>query len=47
MIVPAIMYFVGRPYGAMGIAAGLFCGSVTVGLPLATWIFYKKKLQWH
>jgi hypothetical protein len=47
MIVPAIMYFLGGPYGALGIAAGVFAGGLLVGLPLATFIFYRKRAEWH
>jgi hypothetical protein len=47
VLVPAVMYFLGRPYGAVGIAAGMFACGMLVGLPLATWIFYKKREQWH
>jgi uncharacterized MnhB-related membrane protein len=47
VLVPAIMYFLGRPYGAFGIAVGLFCGGLFVGLPLATAVFLNKKRAWH
>jgi hypothetical protein len=47
VIVPLIIYFLGRPYGGFGIAAGLFAGNVLIGLPWATCIFLRKRKQWH
>lgn len=47
VMVSAIMYFLGRPYGAAGIAIGLFLGGLLLGLPLATVIFFKKRREWH
>jgi hypothetical protein len=47
VMVPTIMYFVGRPYGAPGIAIALFCAGLLVSLPLATAVFYKKRREWH
>jgi hypothetical protein len=47
ILIPAVMYFLGRPYGAVGISAGVLAAGLVVGLPLATWIFYKKRREWH
>jgi O-antigen/teichoic acid export membrane protein len=47
VIVPLIIFFLGRPYGGFGIAAGLFFSGLFIGLPWATWVFLKKRKQWH
>jgi O-antigen/teichoic acid export membrane protein len=47
VIVPLIIFFLGRPYGGFGIAVGLFFGNLFIGLPWATWIFLRKRKQWH
>jgi hypothetical protein len=46
-MVPTVMYFLGRPFGALGIAAGLLGAGLLVSLPLATLVFYKKRREWH
>jgi len=40
-------YFLGRAYGAIGMAAGYFGLTVFVGLGWATWIFIAKRRSWH
>ena len=47
IVVAAIMYFIGRPYGVLGISMGLFFGALLIGLPLATVVFYRKRREWH
>ena len=47
VMVPAVMYFLGRPFGALGIAAGLLGAGLLVSLPLATLVFYRKRREWH
>jgi O-antigen/teichoic acid export membrane protein len=39
-------YFLGRVYGAMGMAAGSFVIAV-ISLGVATWIFFVKRHDWH
>ncbi len=47
IIVPFIMFFLGRPYGGFGIAAGLFFAGIFIGLPWATRVFMEKRKLWH
>jgi hypothetical protein len=47
VLVPLVIYFLGRPYGGLGIAAGLFSLNILIGLPWATSIFLRKRKQWH
>lgn len=47
VIVPLVIFFLGRPYGGFGIAAGLFWVGLLIGLPWATWVFLRKRRQWH
>ena len=44
---PAVMYLLGRPYGAIGITGGILALNEFIGLPWATWVFLKKKREWH
>lgn len=45
--VASIMFFLGRPYASFGIAAGVFLAGIFISLPIATFIFYKKRREWH
>jgi O-antigen/teichoic acid export membrane protein len=47
VLVPLVIYVLGRPYGGSGIAAGLFALNLLIGLPWATCIFLRKRKQWH
>ena len=44
---PLIMYLLGRPYGGLGITGGIFTLNLFIGVPWATWVFLKKKREWH
>ncbi len=47
IMVPCILYFLGRPYGSVGVAVGLLLGGLFVGLPFAAWVFAAKRRAWH
>ena len=47
VLVPLVIYYLGRPYGGLGVAAGLFSLNLLIGLPWATWKFLQKRKQWH
>jgi O-antigen/teichoic acid export membrane protein len=47
VLVALSTYFLGKSYGAFGIALGSLILSVVVGLPLATYIFSKYRRIWH
>jgi len=47
VLVPLVILLLGRPYGGPGIAAGLFFLNLFVSLPWATWVFLRKRKQWH
>jgi len=47
VLVPLVIFFLGRPYGGLGIAVGLFSVNILIGLPWATCIFSQKRKQWH
>ena len=47
MLMVAVIYFLGRPYAALGMMLGYFLVSLTVGLGGGTWIFVQKRRQWH
>lgn len=47
VLIPLVIYLLGRPYGGLGIAAGLFSLNLLIGLPWATCIFSRKRKQWH
>lgn len=40
-------YFLGRYYGATGMAAGYLVISVVVGLGGGTWVFVSRRREWH
>jgi len=40
-------YFLGRAFGALGMAAGYLAVSALFWLPVGTWIFIKKRQLWH
>lgn len=40
-------YFLGREFGALGMAFGYFAVSVLFWLPMGTWIFVQKRRLWH
>ena len=44
---PLVLFFLGRPYGALGITAGFFFSSLFIGCPLATFVFLRKRREWH
>lgn len=47
ILVGLCSYLLGRPFGAMGMMAGYFAVSITVGLGLGTYIFRQKRAAWH
>ena len=47
ILVSLSTYFLGKRYGAFGIALGSLIIAVVVGLPLATYIFSKYRRIWH
>ena len=40
-------YFLGRTFGARGMAVGYFCVTGCFGLGWSTWIFLTKRREWH
>ncbi len=40
-------FLLGRPFGALGLAAGQFATAVILGIPLACYTFYKYRKVWH
>jgi hypothetical protein len=47
VLVALSTYFLGKNYGAFGIALGSLTIGLIVGLPLATYIFLKYRRIWH
>lgn len=46
-LIPTVTYLLGRPYGGLGITSGVCALTLFFGLPWATWVFFKKKREWH
>jgi ABC-type uncharacterized transport system permease subunit len=40
-------FLLGRPFGALGMTAGQLCGSLTIGLGLGGYTFFKFRKLWH
>jgi O-antigen/teichoic acid export membrane protein len=40
-------FLLGRPFGALGMTAGQLCGTLTIGLGLGGYTFFKFRRLWH
>jgi O-antigen/teichoic acid export membrane protein len=40
-------FLLGRPFGALGMTAGQLCGTLTIGLGLGSYTFFKFRKLWH
>jgi len=40
-------YFLGRPFGALGMTAGQLAAGLTIGLGLGSYTFFKYRRLWH
>lgn len=47
ILVGSSAFFLGRPFGALGIVTGTFLSSLIVGLPLGTYMFVRYRRLWH
>jgi O-antigen/teichoic acid export membrane protein len=47
ILIACLAYFLGRPFGAFGMALGYFLVSSIVGVGFGTTIFLKYRKQWH
>ena len=46
-LMAGVVYFLGRPYADMGMMLGYFLVLLILGLGVGTWIFLRKRRQWH
>lgn len=46
-IVGPSAYLLGRPFGATGMMAGYLAASAVLGLGVGSWIFMRKRREWH
>ena len=46
-LIVAVIYFLGRPYAETGMMFGYLAVTLVMGLGGGTWIFVKKRRQWH
>jgi hypothetical protein len=47
LAVSASTFFLGRAYGATGMMLGYFVATLVVSLGGGTWIFLRKRREWH
>lgn len=46
-LVGALSYLLGRPFGPTGMMAGYFAVTLIVGLGAGSWVFLRKREEWH
>jgi len=47
VLASACAYFLGRPFGAEGIAVGTFLLALCIGAPLSAYVFFTNRRRWH